>query len=781
VSQEAIQEFRIVNANFSAEFGRSSGGTINAITKSGSHDIHGSAFYFLRHREFAARDALGFDPTPNRQQFGGSLGGPLVAEKTFFFTVYDSQFERQPLIVRFNLPPNAPPDLVNRQGTFETTNNVNTYLAKIDHRLSSQHMLTGRYSFSRNYAENATNFGLTSSSLENNGTERDYTHVGVVTLNSAFVSGILNEFRVHFSHESRPRVNNGESDDFVSKAGPEVRIVGCCTLGGMAILPTKQHDNRWQIADNVSFIKGRHNVKLGADFSRTFVSQLFRGNWRGLYLFTTLGNYLRVANSEINPATGRPYPADFLRIFFGGGQFEASFWDFAGFLQDSIRLSPRLSIYLGLRYEAALMPQPPSPNPSLPLTSKIPSDKRMWQPRVGLSWSPGNDGRTVVRLGGGIFSGRTPFLLVNQAFNSNGNPNVGVTFDLLAPQIDAVQRVRPEFVFPFVPDTSDASGSSYFTSLGLNVRPDASFFASDFRNPRSLQYGISIERQFTSNLVGSVTHVHNNTVHLERIRDVNLAPPIWGFDNSTPPVLRPRFNSFFRPNPAFGVLRQQESSARSNFDAIILGIRRRHRKLQFQTSYTLAYNRDDDSNERNYLGITYENAYDLRPEYRWSRNDIRHRWVMSGIWELPAGFQLSSILEWRTGPPFTAFTGADSNGDGQLTDRPIIAGVPLLRNGFRHPNYFQHDLRVTKEFKIGERHRLEWIAEMFNLWNAKNYFFAAGVNEQGPAGAVGALWGTGQSPLPTFRTIYLPDGSLNVPGLRVAFPFQLQVAVKYLF
>jgi hypothetical protein len=358
---------------------------------------------------------------------------------------------------------------------------------------------------------------------------------------------------------------------------------------------------------------------------------------------------------------------------------------------------------------------------------------------------------------------------------------VGVTFDLVAPQIDAIQRVRPEFVFPFVPDTSEAAASSYFTSLGLRVRPDASFFAPDFRNPRSLQYGISIEREFMSNLVGSVTHVHQNTVQLERIRDVNLAPPILGLDHSTPPVLRPRFDRFFRPNPAFGVLRQQESSARSNYDAIIFGLRYRHRSLQFQTSYALSYNRDDDSNERNYLGIVYENAYDLRAEYRWSRNDIRHRAVMSGIWELPSGFQLSSILEWRTGSPFSAFTGVDSNSDGQLTDRPIIAGLPLLRNSFRQPNYFQHDVRVSKQTQLNERHRLEWIAEMFNVWNSKNYLFDTSINEQGPIGAVGALWGTGQVPLPTFRAIHLPNGSLNVSGLRVASPFQLQVAVKYHF
>jgi len=436
---------------------------------------------------------------------------------------------------------------------------------------------------------------------------------------------------------------------------------------------------------------------------------------------------------------------------------------------------------VGLRYEAALMPQPPVPNPSLPFTSRIPSDTRMWQPRVGFSWSPGSSGRTVLRLGGGIFNGRTPYLLANQVFNSNGNPDVGVTFDLIAPQIGAVQRVRPEFVFPFVPDTSEARNSSYFTSLGLNVRPDASFFASDFRNPRSLQYGAVLEHQFFSSLVGSLTYVHNNTVHLERIRDVNLAPPVLGLDNSTPPVLRPRFNVLARPNPAFGVLRQQESSARSNFDALIIGLRRRHARLQFQTSYTLSYNRDDDSNERNFQGITYENAYELRPEYRWSRNDIRHRWVLSGVCELPARLQLSSVLEWRTAAPFTAFTGVDSNGDGQISDRPIIAGVPLLRNAFRQPNHFQQDLRVSKQFRFGERHRVELIAEFFNVWNTGNYLFTSSVNEQGAFGAVGALWGTAQTPLPTFRTKYLPNGALNLDGLRPNAPFQMQVALKYHF
>jgi len=159
---------------------------------------------------------------------------------------------------------------------------VSTYLAKVDHRLSSLHTLSARYSFSSNRAANATHFGVTNSSLENNGTEGNSTHTAVLSLSSSFGSGILNEFRAHFSHESRPRINNQETGEFKSIAGPEVRIIGCCSLGGLAVLPMRQHDDRWQVADNLSFISGKHHVKLGVDLSRTSVFQVFRGNWRGL-------------------------------------------------------------------------------------------------------------------------------------------------------------------------------------------------------------------------------------------------------------------------------------------------------------------------------------------------------------------------------------------------------------------------------------------------------------------------------------------------------------------
>lgn len=782
VSQEAIREFAVVRGNFSAEFGRSTGGVVNVITKSGSNQFHGSGFYFLRHREFAPRDRNRDERAPIRNQFGGSVGGPIVQNKTFFFTVYDQQEERQAYIIRFNTTAGLPADLLARQGVFQTTNDVKTYLVKLDHELSPLHRISGRYNWSRNEGLNGTFTGVNTGVIDNNGTERDRTHTAVASLNSVFSPTLLNEFRWQYSYEQRPRVNNNESDDFVSKVGPQVQVSGCCFFGGVSFLPVKQYDDRWQLTENFSVIKGAHNLKVGFDYNRSFVNQIFRGNWRGVYIFNNITNFVRARNKELNPATNQPYTADQYRLFFGDGAFAASVNEYASYVQDTYKVSSRLTLNLGFRHEAFLMPQPTRPNPLLPQSASIPSDKAMWQPRAGITYDFTGDGKTVLKVGGGIFHGRTPLLLINQAFNSNGSQNVGVTFTLNPGQIDAVQRVRPEFVFPFVPDTSKAQNSTYITGAGVaGLRPDASFFTPDFHNARSLQYTASLERQMFTNLAVSLDYVHNNTSYLQRIRDVNLPPPVYQLDNSNPPVVRPRFNTANRPNTNFAIMRSQESTARSNYDALTLSVKRRYAsKLQFYSNYTLAYNRDNDSNERNFAGIAYENAFNLADEFRWSRNDIRHRWVVSGLYDLPLGFQIGTIAEWRTGSPFSAFTNVDSNGDGQFTDKPIIGGIPLLRNAFRQPNLFKQDLRVTRNFTLREGHRIALIFEMFNLWNNENLSYDVSVNESSTT-ALGSRWGTGQTPLSTFRTLFLSDGTFNRSGVNVGTPFQLQAAVKYTF
>ncbi len=798
VSQESIREFQVVRSGFAAEFGRSTGAVINVITKSGTNDFHGSAFYFLRHREFAPRDAFDNERAPIRQQFGGSLGGPIVKNRTFFYGVYDGQRERQPLIISFSSPPanlvNTPElqrnvsEIVAKQGTFQTTNTIDTSLVKVDHNFNDRHRLSGRYNYSRNLADNGTSTGRTRSALENNGLERDRTHTVVGALNNVLTPNLVHEFRGQYSFEDRPREAKG--------SGPNVQVAtneGGPFLGGVSFLPILTNDSRTQFTQNLSYLKGKHQVKLGWDFNRNHIDQVFRGNWRGVYIFNTWAGYLDTVARRANAA------ADQFRIFFGDGKFVANQFLTGYYAQDTIRVTRNVTLNLGFRHEFETNPQPGQKifNSEIPDTANIPNDYRQFQPRGGLSWDIGGSGKTALRVSGGIFNAPTPMLLFAQAFTANGNPNVGAQFTFSRAQILDIQRRRAEFVFPFVPDTSTADKSSFFTALGLpGARPDVSVFSPDFRNPRTYQYSVGLDRQIAKDLAASLEYVHIKGVHLQRIHDVNLFPPnllpdpLCATDPSCPAgQLRPVFGSIVggrlvanpKLNPNYGVIRRNEGSAKSSFDALTLQIQKRYsRRFQFLTSYTAAWNRDNDSNERNFAGIVYENAYDFRREFNWGRLDVRHRFSFGGTWDLPGGFQVSGILSATSARPFTGFVGSDVNLDNQFSDRPIVNNVPLKRNSFRNRSSFSPNLRLSKSFRFGDRHKVELIADMFNFINREDFFVLSSTSEQ--SGTPGSTWGPRQQPNANFNRIRDASGRLfpsNVIGVNT--PFQLQLAVKYTF
>ena len=776
VSQAAISQFQVVRGTFDAEYGHTTGGSVNVITKSGTNDFHGEAFDYLRLANVSPKTAFGDRVTDFRNQYGAAIGGPVIKDKLFFFGVFDGQREHQPLTIRFNTTAGLPQSYLAQQGVFESTNNIYTFLGKADWQVSSKHRISFRYNQSGDNAANGTFTGVQSGTLDNNGTEQDYTKAGVVNATSALNPGLLNELRFQYRTENRPRVNNGEGMDFVSKAGPQTQVTGCCYFGGVSYLPIPVTDSTLQLSNSTTWIRGGHTVKFGVDINRYHYNEIFRGNWRGVYIFNSLPKFLDVLNKVAGAVP------DQFRIFYGDGMFDESLKNPAGFLQDTWKISRRVTLSMGLRYEATLMPQPPRPNPALPYTAQVPNDTKQWQPRLGLAVDLTGDGKTVLRAGTGAYFASTPGLLLFQAFNSAGNPNVGVSFTLSAAQIAAVQKVHPEFVYPFVPNTNNAADSSYFSNSGVaGLKPDASFFAPDYRSPRSLNFSAGVERQITGSTSVGLDWVHVNTIHLERIRDANLYPPTAGPDTSVPPQTRPIFNTSVRPNPNYGRLLSQESSARSNYDGLTLSFQRRMtRRLQFQVNGTLAYNHDDDSNERNYSGITYQDAFNFRQEYSWSRLDIRRRLVASTVYQLPLGFQISGIMTWRTGLPFSAFTNSDSNKDGNFTDRPMINGVLMARNSFRQPNFWNTDLRVSKAIRITERQRVELMLDLFNAFNHENWSYNVSSNESSTT-AKGSIWGTGQTPVNTFRTLRLADGSLNLGGASVSSPIQLQFAARYIF
>lgn len=777
VSQEAIQEFQVARNTFSAEFGRSTGGVVNVITKSGTNEYHGSAFYLIRDETLTAPDAFDRQGLARQQQIGGSFGGPIVKNKTFFFTALDFQKVNQPVRVFFSSL-----DAQNVRNTagaqallgaapeqqFTTTNDSQVILGRVDHQLFRNNNLSARFNFSNNKANNATTVGdllqaTTINALSNNGTERDRTYTLVTQLTSIISNRLLNEVRFQFAREERPRKNNGP--------GPEVTVrnngVNIGIYGRRNFLPVEQFDDRYQITDNVSLVAGKHTFKFGFDFNRAFVDQIFRSDAGGVYRFDSLNDYVMRR------------PAQY-RQFAGSGKFQASVKELALYLQDEWRPLAGLTINAGFRYEMTLNPD------LLPATSPqfrakqvvpIPDDKEQYGPRFGLAWDIGNKGKTVVRLGSGLFYARTPLLLFNQAITNNGgNLDAGfsITLNGFAQINDAFKRGGIDLSkasLNSLPVFSDAQFSQLFA--GPNGALQVSFFDSEFKNPRSVQFNAGVDHQFAPGIVGGVEFSYINTTRLERLLDVNLSTPV--IDQTGR-----RIFSNPRPDPRFSNIRSQQSSSRSLYRAVTFSFNLRKSKFVFDTYYTLSTNYSDDDNERNFAGIQYSDPFNLVNEYGFSNLDQRHQVTMNGLYNLPYGFEISGTTRFTSAAPFSAAVGQDLNRDGNINERPIINGREVTRNSFRNFSFSDISLRLQKGFKIpNERGRILFSIEMFNLLNFDNVQVTAN-RTFGP----GTIFQNGRlvsvPPPITFRQLRDNNGRY-FQNNSAGSPFQVQVGARYNF
>jgi hypothetical protein len=279
VPQSAVQEFQVLTTGYSAEYGRSSGGVLNTITKSGTNGIHGDAFYQLRHKEMGAKDPVQkIASLETLQQFGGSVGGPIQRDKLFFFTAIEAQRSRTPRQTLFAqlLNRTAPAGASEAfdfykslEKPFRQTNNALAFTAKADYQSAQGNRLTLRYNLSDANAENAVSVGgaldpFTNRAFSNDGTEKDRTHTGTVQYTHLFSPTLLNDLRFTGTYEERPRLSNSGT--------PQVtNVIG--TFGARNFLPTTQEDKRWQISDALSLTRGTHTIKLGMDYNRVTASQ----------------------------------------------------------------------------------------------------------------------------------------------------------------------------------------------------------------------------------------------------------------------------------------------------------------------------------------------------------------------------------------------------------------------------------------------------------------------------------------------------------------------------
>src|SRR5262249_12843477 len=461
------------------------------------------------------------------------------------------------------------------------------------------------------------------------------------------------------------------------------------------------------------------SVKFGVDFNINPEQQLREANYSGLYLFKTLPDYLAALAGDKSKISRYQQS-----VAANGTQgiYEGTQQDQALFVTGTLRIRKDLTIPAGLRWEAQINPQPSAPNQAYPITSKIPNDLGMWQPRLGIAWNVRGNGTTVVRISGGLFDAHTPGYLMQKVFTDNGLNTLALD-----------TNVDPTLVnFLTVPKRIDTPPTGVKTPLTGFIFG----FDPNYKNPRSGQVALSIEQQIDKDTKVTLGFVRNSTWALQRRIDTNLfAPttlpngmPVYptfdskgklvnasSWDPASGPVFldstgKPLKAAVARPDPNVAQININKSLGHSSYNGFSMSIQRRmSRRLQFGINFTHSFNRDDDSNERDFNRQSALNTYNMKLDSAWSKNDIRNNGNINAVYDLGRGFTVSTLFFAHTGYPVKAVLGADLQNDGNsVNDVPIINGKIAYRNTFRQPGFLDWDLRLLKQFRLGERMRLDF-------------------------------------------------------------------------
>jgi outer membrane receptor protein involved in Fe transport len=819
IPQSAIQEFQAVSSGYAAEYGRSTGGVLNVITRSGTNDIHGDAFYQNRNREMSADNPIfKRQPSESLQQFGGSVGGPVSKDRLFFFGAVEHQMADTPGQVIFTALNGFTPTPATQEAlayfrtleeTFKRENKATAVTGKTDYAFSRGHRLSLRFNHSRSDEPNSVTVGgalnpFTNAAVSNEGKEINRTWFGTAQYTHLFSANVVNDLKFSQTYELRPRLANSES---VTVAAGNIG-----TYGTRSFMPTTQDDWRTQITNSTTVLAGRHSLKFGFDYSLLSTVQTFGFNQFGAFGFQ---NSADIAGILDILGTGGAFANRFdnfnVRYNRQIGNLIADFGakQMALFAQDSWRVTNNLTLDLGIRWEGQWNPQVEANNSTLigrvngavyPVNGKldvtqIKNSLDQVMPRAGFAWTPfQNTRRTVIRGHAGMFYAATPLLLFSGPTNNFRTPPGDVSIQIgpfaatstntvysLFKQVGVDLNTSQLGGLPIIPldkvqqaAALAAGGTAPDPLTGANLTT----LAPGFRNPRSYQYGIGVETELASNWIAGAQYQQVKAVNLQRNRDYNLP-----FPTIRPADGRPVFARANRPVPQQGQYTVRESSANSLYRALVLSTQYRTKKFSTGVFYTYSNNYSDDDNERDSGGSSIENPFNLRPEYNFSNLDTRNMLAAHALYSLPWGIEISGILRARSGLPYNAVVGSDTNGDANNSDRPYLAvGVPMPRNYLRNRNVIlNNDLRLMKNFRLkGERMRLQLSAEFFNMFNADNVIFAG----QGNVFGAGINPTTGAAaPIDArFMLLRNPAGDYNQPTTsQLGNPFQAQFGARFYF
>jgi hypothetical protein len=724
IGVDALQDFQVVTSGGQAEFGRALAGYMNIVTKSGTNVLHGDLYGYFRHNSMNARNALADSVLPLTQaQYGASIGGPLIHDRTFYFVNFEQRSLNQSGLVTIT-PANVgvmnahltavgyPGPLVTTGQYSNPVHNTN-FLAKLDHQITQRDQFTLRYSLydvHSRYSRGAGALSAPSAAAALDDTDHTISAGNVWTISPKMV----NETRGQFVHSDL----TAPPEDLI---GPSVSISGVASFGRLSGSPTGRLNKLYQLVDNLSYQTGAHAIRVGADFQYNDTTITFPRTVRGSYSFSSLATFL----------AGTYNNSGFTQTF-GNSVIAQTNPNVAFYVQDEWKVTPQLTLNLGLRYD-------------LQFLQTIATDTNNISPRGGFAWTPFRSRRTVVRGGFGLFYDRVPLRALANALLSSNNTTAITLDSQLSVSLSPTQTGAP--VFPNIITTLPTGVLFNFTTMNPNMQ-----------NAYSTQGNIEIEQQLGSKSTLSVGYQHLRGIHL-----------IVSINQNVPTCVASGNNNGCRPNSNYANNSQYSPSADSQYDGLHVSfVQRPVRWGNYRVSYTY-------SKSMNSVGeFFFSSPIDPSNIWRdWGRSDDdqRHRVVFNGTvhtsmgpsktaWEkLSHGFQLSGTLQYYSALPFNITTG--TNTVQGTAARPTVNGDFIERNAGTGFDFLNVNVRLSRTFTLTERIRMEAIAEAFNTLNHVN-----GVTLNG-------VFGTGAYPSAPSATFMRTTA--------VADPRSMQLALRFGF
>jgi hypothetical protein len=720
-SEDVIREFQVTSTGFEAEFGQAGGGLVNTVTKSGTNQVHGDAYYYILDSATSANDKINEQqgiakPHNRRQQVGGTVGGPIIHDRLFYVGNYESQIRNEPLTVNdgpavnglpadfFTNNPGLAAQVQAAAGSFPRSFNQNVAFGKINGVINDKNTFSVTYNYQRFRSPHGYFFTPTSTGDGLSLTDGATSHFFQVSLQTSFDATTINEVRFHFGsdyHFDLPA--SAPTFPAVTIQNPDTGFV----FGGNRF-QLANTDRRYEFTDTFTKVLGNHNLKAGVDINISRNADSFTYGPKGEYRFASLldvptGNYELYLQS------------------FGQGAINQTSPTYSFFAQDQFRATPRLTLNYGLRYDLQVLAQPKQCNSAFALTCHIPYSKNNVSPRVGFAYALDRKGGTVVRGSFGLFYIQEDLLDVSQAFASNG-----ITRPFLVVVGPAFGNSNPLVTYP--------DSLTSFPS-GAGGTPSIVVFSPNFRSPYVEQANAAVEHQFGSQTALSVGYVYSHGLHLLGNSngvtrqangnfgfDLNLVPPdqqvTFGGSANTATVALPNGNTYTTPDfsaidgfldPNFGTINAIDNSGLSIYNGLLVSLRYHSRQFLSSVAYTLSRTTDQ--------GTGYFNQFDQASQRGPSQLDQTHRFVATGVWSPQfhalKNFEFSSIVTLASGRPYTAVF------DNPEVNFSIVPGEKF--NSFRGPTFKDVDFSVSRVFHLGERYQLGFRAEAFDVFNHPNY------------------------------------------------------------